>query len=234
MARAEQIASKGGRLIPASKFIPSPPSIDPADNWVRPPAGLATEEERSLLQRAEKEGWVTHIVILDPRTPSSHDPAPATFDNVLAQLGPNGMTRESLGAFCKIVNTDWISASGDKMEPVSELGNELFNDERGGRVAVDEDSKKRVALQADWDNQREIARKLGMYLRMNGDEDSEGEEPDTPYDLLLVQLIRPETDDDFRQECLRRPGCYEAIPGRSLEEVGDRQSDGIEAGELRR
>ena len=132
MSWVDLVATKGGHLVPAREFVAPPRDFELGDDWSRGTAG-----DKSILERAEREGWTTHIVIITPSFASSANPPPATFEAVLARLGRDGFTMDSLGKFVKIVQTTWLSGSGAEVVSCSELGHELFLGDRRSEV-VDE------------------------------------------------------------------------------------------------
>ena len=144
-----------------------------------------------MLDRAEKERWTTHIVINESASPSPHNPPPATFKFILSQLGPEGSTGETLDKFVKIVRTSWLSASGAQRTPSSEVGHELFLEERKEGGVVDEVERDRLVLLERYRKEREMARALDVLASRTGEEDSADEEAEGITDAPYVSTSLP-------------------------------------------
>ena len=177
------VATKGGHLVPAREFVAPPRDFELGDDWSRGTAG-----DKSILERAEREGWTTHIVIITPSFASSANPPPATFEAVLARLGRDGLTMNSLGKFVKIVQTTWLSGSGAEVVPCSELGHELFLEERRSGGATEPVDREVMEVEKRWRKQLEMARLLEIESR-DGEEDSADEEEDAPYVFRFFSLL---------------------------------------------
>lgn len=98
-------ARQGATLVPPEDFVGAP---NPA---------LAHDQLDDPADRAEAEGWTTHIVpyvLSGQRQP--------TYDQILACLGPdeNGLSREQLGPFAKVVKYEWIAACVGRSAKVQE------------------------------------------------------------------------------------------------------------------
>ncbi|GAA5866581.1 hypothetical protein JCM3774_004020 [Rhodotorula dairenensis] len=95
-------AKQGATLVPPENFVAADPALS---------------HDQLDPNRAEAEGWTTHIVpyvLTGQRLPS--------YDQILACLGPDegGISREQLGPFVKVVKYQWVAACVGKSTKVQE------------------------------------------------------------------------------------------------------------------
>ncbi|GAA5932137.1 uncharacterized protein JCM15063_001131 [Sporobolomyces koalae] len=88
------VAKQGGELIKPDAFIAPPADLS-----------LASMTQRDIDDRAEKEGWTTHIIGFHP---SSY--RPPTFREIVKCLGGgDGISIDELGSYVKVVKFAWVS-----------------------------------------------------------------------------------------------------------------------------
>ncbi|GEM12646.1 DNA polymerase lambda [Rhodotorula toruloides] len=134
-------AKNGAILVRPEDFVPPPYEVtgEPFD-----------------LERAEAEGWTTHIIPLVPqgqRMPS--------YKEIIACLGPDasGITRDELGPFVQVVGFSWITKCIDVKGKASEWPYVLKGDFRQSELEAEKEQKVRQVLK-----ERERARKKQAKL----------------------------------------------------------------------
>ena len=148
----------GATLIPPEEFVAPDPSV--------PPDQLDPDQ-------AAAEGWTTHIVpyVL------SHQRLP-TYDQILACLGPDedGISREQLGPFVKVVKYAWVASCVDKRARVPETMYLLGGDFRQHAPPLTEQQKRAVKERAqrmdEQARQAEQARVAKQKLRARAGKDA--------------------------------------------------------------
>ena len=171
MKYIDLIATKGGHLVRPKDFVAPPSTVELPEHWLRV-SGKDAQEHASLLMRAKKEIWTTHIVCIEPAFPAANNPPPPTLDSVLAHVG-SGSTKESLGRFVKIVRTSWLSGSGAETVPCSEVGHELFVEERRSEVLDMAEERARKSRQKQ--KEKSIALEREKEEKDTSDEESANE-----------------------------------------------------------
>ncbi|KAK4051868.1 hypothetical protein OIV83_002573 [Microbotryomycetes sp. JL201] len=116
------VIRNGGELVSPDDFVGSPP-----------------DAERSDVERAAREGWTTHVIVL-LLLGGQYKPS---FKEVLTHLGPNGVTLEQLGPFVQVVDQAWL---GDRiaardLKICREAEYTLQDDPRVERVKEQEQSR---------------------------------------------------------------------------------------------
>ncbi|KAM0788363.1 hypothetical protein ACM66B_001503 [Microbotryomycetes sp. NB124-2] len=113
------VVRNGGELVKPEDFVPSPPDADRSDK---------------SFERANKAGWTTHVIpLILPNYPRP------TFEEVLENLGPRGVTLQELGPFVHVVDMRWLSnrITLRSDAPMSELQHTWPDDPRIERATVE-------------------------------------------------------------------------------------------------
>lgn len=140
MKWVDLVATKGGTLVASKDFVAPPSSAEVELDWTRA-SGRDADRDASLLQQAKDERWTSHIVIIEPEFPSSANPPAPTLNSVLESVGLDSLTKDSLGRYVKIVRTGWLSGSGAEVVPCSEVGHEMFVNERRTEMVNEADER---------------------------------------------------------------------------------------------
>ncbi|BGP30424.1 hypothetical protein JCM10296v2_002178 [Rhodotorula toruloides] len=160
-------AKNGATLVRPEEFVPPPYEVtgEPFD-----------------LERAEAEGWTTHIIPLVP--PGQRAP---TYKEIIACLGPDnaGITRDELGPFVQVVGFPWITKCIDVKGKASEWPYVLKGDFRQREAEAEKEQKIRQVVKERKRARKKQAKleaakqkKLGAKGKGQEQEDTDVEESD--------------------------------------------------------
>ncbi|BGP60673.1 hypothetical protein NBRC10512_001922 [Rhodotorula toruloides] len=134
-------AKNGATLVRPEDFVPPPYEVtgEPFD-----------------LERAEAEGWTTHIIPLVPQGQRA-----PTYKEIIACLGPDssGINDDELGPFVQVVGFPWITKCIDVKGKASEWPYVLKGDFRQSEAEAEKEEKVRQVVK-----ERERARKKQAKL----------------------------------------------------------------------